>query len=208
MRVSRHLRHLGLILAASCAVAGAALAQGNDDPTARLRSALRDATSQVRQLEDQNATLQAKQAGLERERQVAVQKAAAAEKELQALRSKGTANVDALQRAADAQKENLAKWEGAYKDAATKAQARDADARQMEVALVALRERIRLAEEKNDKLYKLGQELLELYDGKTFGEIVGTREPVTKLKRVEYENVVQGYEDRLRESRITHPEPR
>lgn len=208
MRGSKYLRHLGLILAASGAVVGAALAQGNDDPTARLRSALRDATSQVRQLEDQNATLQAKQSELERERQAAVQKAAASEKELQALRNKGTTNVEELQRAADAQRDNMAKWESAYKDAATKAQARDADAKQMQTALVALRERNRLAEEKNDKLYKLGQELLDLYDGKTFGEIVGTREPVTKLRRVEYENVVQGYEDRLRESRITHPEPR
>lgn len=206
MRASRHI--LALIVLASCAATGTALAQGGDDPTARLRAALRQATVQVRQLEDQNALLQAKQAELERGRQAAEQKAAAAEKELKALRGKGSADVTALQRAADAQKDNVAKWENAYKEAATTAKARDADAKNMQTALVGLRERARLAEEKNEKLYKLGQELLELYDKKSVLDVVGSAEPVTKLKRVEYENVVQDYEDKLRESRVAHPEPR
>jgi hypothetical protein len=208
MRGSKALKRLAVVMAGCGAVAGVALAQSGDDPTARLRAALRDATVQVRQLEDQNATLQAKQAELERDRQTAVQKAAAAEKELAALRSKGTANVEALQRTADAQKESLTKWETAYKDAASTAQTRDADAKRMEAALVTLREEKRLAEEKNDKLYKLGQELLDLYDHKSVMDVVGSAEPVTKLKRVEYENIVQDYEDKLRDNRITHPEPR
>lgn len=208
MRASERLRYLALFVAADCAVAGMALAQSGDDPTARLRAALRDATVQVRQLEDQNATLQAKQAELERDRQTAVQKAAAAERELQALRSKGVANVETLQRAADAQKESLSKWEAAYKDAAGTAQTRDGDAKRMEAALVALREKNRQTEEKNDKLYKLGQELLDLYEHKSVLDVVGSGDPVTKLKRVEYENVAQDYEDKLRENRVTHPEPR
>jgi chromosome segregation ATPase len=208
MRGSERLRTLALIVAAVTAAGGMALAQSGDDPTARLRAALRDATAQVRQLEDQNATLQAKQAELERDRQGAVQKATASEKELQALRSKGTANLDALQHTADAQKESLAKWEAAYKDAAGTAQTRDADAKRLEAANVALREKNRQLEEKNAKLFQIGQDLVDLYQKKKVLDVVGDGEPFTKLRRVEDENVVQDFEDKLRENRVAHPEPR
>jgi colicin import membrane protein len=210
MRASDRLRRLCIAGLAACWALGgiaAALAQTDADPQARLRAALREATVRVRQLEDENATLQAKQAELERGNLAATQKAAQAEKGLQALRGQSTAAQTALQRSADEQKESLAKWEAAYKEAADTAKARDADAKRMEAALVALREQNRLAEEKNAKLYKLGQELLDLYDQKKILDVVGVGEPVTKLKRVEYENVIQDYEDRLRGSRITHPAP-
>jgi len=210
MRVSEQFRRFVLAgLAACCAfgVIAAAFAQGEDDPQARLRAALRQATVRIRQLEDENANLQAKQAELERGNVAATQKAAQAEKGLQALRGQATSTQTALQRAADEQKQSLAKWESAYQEAAGTAKARDADAKRMEAALVALREKNRLAEEKNAKLYKLGQELLDLYDQKKILDVVGVGEPVTKLKRVEYENVIQDYEDRLRGSRIIHPAP-
>src|SRR5262249_1099723 len=127
-----------------------------------------------------------------------------AEKELQALRGRVASDQAAQQRDADAQKENLAKWQAAYKEAAAKAQTRDADAKRMEAALVALREKNRLTEEKNTKVYQLGQELLDLYQHKSMLDVLGD-EPVTKLKRVEYENVVQDYEDKLRDSHVSYP---
>ena len=204
MRASERFRKWILVIIAGCALAGSALAQQQEDPQARLRAALRDATVRIRQLEDENATLQAKQAEFDRDRQSATQKAAAAEKELQGLRGRAVSDQAALQRATDADKESLAKWEAAYKDAAATAQARDADAKRMEAALVALREKNRLTEEKNAKLYRLGQELLDLYQHKTLLDALGD-EPVTKLKRVEYENVVQEYEDKLRDSQVTYP---
>jgi chromosome segregation ATPase len=209
MRASERFRYFVVAaVVACCAVAGIAVAQPNEDPQARLRSALREATVRVRQLEDENATLQAKQAELDRDHLALTQKAAASEKGLQALRGQAASGQAALQRAADAQKESLAKWEAAYKEAASTAQARDADAKRMEAALVALREQNRLAEEKNAKLYQLGHDLIALYQNKKVLEVLGAGEPVTKLKRVEYENVVQDYEDKLRDSRVTHPAPR
>lgn len=204
MRASERLRHFVLAVVAGSIAAGGAWAQQQEDPQARLRAALRDATVRIRQLEDENATLQAKQAEFDRDRQAAAQKASAAEKELQGLRGRAASDQVALQRATDADKESLAKWEAAYKDAAATAQARDADAKRMEAALVALREKNRLTEEKNTKLYQLGQELLDLYQHKNVLDALGD-EPVTKLKRVEYENVVQEYEDKLRDSQVTYP---
>jgi hypothetical protein len=207
MRASERLRRSALIIMAGLAVAGGASAQQQEDPQARLRAALRDATVRIRQLEDENATLQAKQAELDRDRQAAVQKASQSDKELQGLRGHAASDQQAQQQASEAQKETLAKWEAAYKDAATIAQTRDADAKNMEAALVALREKDRLAEEENDKLFKLGQELIDLYQNKSMLDALGD-EPVTKLKRVEYENVVQDYQDKLRDSHVTYPAAR
>ena len=209
MRASERFRRFVLLAAlaaaSGCVLAGATFAQPAEDPQARLRAALREATVRIRQLEDENATLQAKQAELQRNGQAASQKASEAEKGLQALRGRQASDLAALQRATDAQKETLDKWQAAYKEAASTALARDGDAKRMEAALVALREQNRLTEEKNTKLYQLGRELLDLYEHKSVLDMVGTAEPVTKLKRVEYENVVQDYEDRLRDSRVTHP---
>jgi len=173
MRASERFRSFVLAAVAGCVVSGMALAQPADDPQARLRAALREATVRIRQLEDENATLQAKQAAFERDRQAVTQKASEAEKGLQALRGRQASELAALQRADEAQKETLAKWETAYKEAAATAQARDADAKRMEAALVALREQNRLAEEKNGKLYQLGRDLLDLYEHKSVLDVVG-----------------------------------
>ncbi|HKY18435.1 MAG TPA: hypothetical protein VJL82_05835 [Rhizomicrobium sp.] len=208
MRASRRIGHVlaaGFVL--SMAAGGGALAQSDGDAQARLRGALRQATVRLRQLEDENATLLAKQSQLERERLAATQKAEAAEKELKSLRGQTASGREALQRAAEAQKQNQEKWETAYKEASSTAQTRDADAKRFEAALAALREQNRLAEEKNAKLYQLGQELLDIYQNKRLLDVLGAGEPVTKLKRVEYENVVQDYEDKLRASRIARPAP-
>jgi len=204
MRASDRFRQIALAVVAGSIVAGGAWAQQQEDPQARLRAALRDATVRIRQLEDENATLQAKQAEFDRDRQANTQKASTAEKELQALRARAASDQAAKQSEDDAQKANLAKWEAAYKEAAAAAQTRDADAKRMEAALVALREKNRLSEEKNTKLYQLGQELLDLYQHKSMLDVLGD-EPVTKLKRVEYENVVQDYQDKLRDSHVTYP---
>jgi len=206
MRASKRFQYFAVLaVAAGTVLGGAAFAQSSDDPQARLRGALREATVRIRQLEDENAGLQAKQAQFDRTSQAASQKASEAEKGLQALRGRQAAELAALQRSTEAQKESLDKWQAAYKEAASTAQARDGDAKRMEAALVALREQNRLAEEKNAKLYQLGRELLDLYEHKSVLDVVGAGEPVTKLKRVEYENVAQDYEDRLRDSRVTHP---
>lgn len=190
-----------------CLAAGSpyAMAQSSEDPTARLRAALRQATMRVRELEDQNATLQAKQAEFDRDRLALTQKAAASEKSLQVLHSQNRSSQAALQQNAEEQRVRLAKWEAAYKEAADTARARDGDAKRFEAALTALREQNRIAEQKNAELYRLGQELLSLYENKHILDVLGAGEPVTKLKRVEYENVIQDYQDKLRANRVVRP---
>jgi len=204
MRGSRWL-HLVMFGLAICSAGGSAY--GEDDSQSRLRATLRQVTIQMRDLEDQNATLSAKQAEMDRERQSMTQKLQADEKELVALRGQVQSGRELIDRAQAARAEDRAKWEAAYKDAADKARTRDADAKNLADATVKLREQLHAAEDKNEALYKLGQELLDLYDNKGLLTVLGGSEPVTKLKRVEYENLMQDYQDRLRANHIEAPVP-
>jgi hypothetical protein len=175
-----------------------------DDPETRLRAALKTATMRIRELEDQNAQLTAKQAAAERDKIDFTQKAAAADKELGALRQQGAADKTALDQASAAQKqqgESIVKWQASYNQAAEVARTRDADAKRLDAVVGQLRPRVQSCEAKNAELYKIGEEVLGLYDKKDFLDLVAG-EPVTKLKRVELENMMQDYEDKMRDNEI------
>lgn len=178
-----------------------ASADQQDDVAERLRAALRQATVELRDLEDQNATLLARQSEAVRDHLTLTQKLAADEKELQELRDKMQSRRTALQQSAD----ELAKLQVAYKNVAGLAQERDADIKRFSEAQAALRDRNRFCEDKNGELYKLGQEVLNLYDNKGFLDVAGGDEPVTKLKRVEYETIIQDYQNKLRDNHIVPP---
>jgi len=194
-------------------------ASAQTDVEARARAALRAATAQLRDLQDQNAALLAKQAEAERERAALAQKVAADEKELATLRAQvkagQTANEqitaqiqdgkDSLAKADTEYKDNLAKWQAAYNEAAETARTRDAEAKRFDAALTQMRERQRLCEGMNGELYKIGHEILDFYDSQSFMTLLRANEPITKLKRVEYQTLIQKYEDRLRTSQLTHP---
>jgi hypothetical protein len=185
----------------------AALAQDQESPESRLRAALRQTTVQLRDQEDQNATLQAKQAAAERDHLSLQQKLDADEKELAGLRHQVQTGLATSQQAADSATKSLAQWQTAYNDAANIARTRDGDAKRADAELVKLRDQLRQEQQKNQQLYKLGQEILDLYDKKDLGGMLAGAEPVTKLKRVEYENIMQDYEDKLRANQVIQPAP-
>ena len=104
-----------------------------------------------------------------------------------------------------AYRDNLAKWESAYKEAADSARTRDGDAKRLDALLVQARGRTQACETKNSELYKLGKEVLDLYDRRDFFSVLAANEPITKLKRVQLDSVIQDYEDKLRASEIARP---
>jgi len=190
----------GLVL---LALAGAARADDNG-PEARLRAALKTATARIRELEDQNAQLQAKQAAAERDRLDFTQKAAAADKELDELRKQAEADKAALDQAAATEKSqgaSIAKLQDVYGKTSQALSARDADARQLDAVVARLRPQLQSCEAKNAQLYKIGEEVLDLYDKQDVFDLA-SREPITKLKRVEIENAMQDYEDKMRDNKI------
>ena len=184
---------------------GTAPARADDNgPEARLRAALKTATARIRELEDQNAQLQAKQAAAERDRLDFTQKAAAADKELEALHKQGEADKAALDQAAATEKSqgaNIAKLQDVYGKTSQALNARDADAKRLDAVVAKLRPQLTSCEAKNAQLYKIGEEVLDLYDKQDVFDLA-SREPVTKIKRVEIENAMQDYEDKMRDNKI------
>jgi chromosome segregation ATPase len=200
-------RYAAAVAAGCMLVAGIGHADP-DDPTARARAALRQATQRIRELEDQNATFQAKSAEADRAKQELTDKLAADEKELEGLRKQGDADKTAIQEkdaALSSQRATTEKWQSSYNEAAEAARTRDADAKRLVVVVGQARERINACETKNTALYKLSEEVLDLYDKRGFLDSVASSEPVTKLKRVEIENTMQDYEDKFRANKLPDP---
>jgi chromosome segregation ATPase len=190
-----------------------------DNAEARLRAQLRQATVQLRDFQDQNAQLMAKQAEAERDRMTLAVKLAADEKELALLRQQVQTSKNASDQATaqlQAQRENFAKIDAenqgkfsslreAYNQAMETAKTREADIARFNAALVQIRGRIQACESKNTELVKLGKEVLDLYENRNVLSALASLEPITKLKRVEYQNLIQDYEDKMRANEIAHP---
>lgn len=225
MRNSDWRRALAAGLIAAGGIAGLSAAAPQDDGAGRLRAALRSATMQLRDVQDQNAMLTAKQSEAERERMSLAQQLAAAEKERDALRQQLQAGQNAAQTAAQqagaqlesqrqalasalaTYQENLMRWQTAYNEAAATARTRDADANKLDALLVQTRGRAMACEEKNIELFKFGKELVDLYGNQNLLTAIGSKEPFTRLKRVEVENLMQDYQDKLRANMVSHPAP-
>jgi len=192
------------LLVLSLAGAGPAWAADDNGPEARLRAALKSATMRIRELEDQNAQLQAKQAAAERDKLEFTQKAAAADQALEELRKQGEADKAALDQAAATQRSqgaSIAKLQDTYGKTSQALTSRDADAKRLDAVVAKLRPRLQSCETKNAQLYKIGEEVLDLYDKQDIFDLA-SREPITKLKRVEIENAMQDYEDKMRDNKI------
>ena len=221
MSRSDSLRSAAVIVALSLGVvaAHASFAADEGSVEARLRQALRAATAQQRALEDENATLRAKQGQSDRQLQEMKATLADQTQALDKLRQADAANVASLEtlRAAAAdltgklqasqqtlsQTETaLGKWKDAYNQAADVARTRDADAKLLQTQLEQTTQRAGDCEAKNVKLVGIGNELLDLYQAK--GPLTGLleREPLTQIKRVELENLAQDYQDKLLDNKV------
>ena len=158
----------------------------------RLRDQLRSQINQVQQLQDQQAGLQAAKAAAEKERDDLKAQLAAAQAKL-AHASRSTADV---------QKEaELESQVTQYKDAASQSagtlQQAQADRDKAQKALDDIQKKVAVCEDKNAKLFKTGNDILDAYENFDFGDALGANEPMIGIKRVELENEAQGFDDRL-----------
>jgi chromosome segregation ATPase len=194
---------LGVLLAA----AGHARA-ADSDLEAHLREQLRATTIALRDAQDQNATLAARQKEL-------TTQLTAAQQEIEQLKAKaggGAGDADKVAAAEDAAAKSeeqldqaralLEKWKTAYNQAADVARARDAAARDFETRFNRSSAGLTQCMEKNGKLETLAGELLDRIDKHTLLDDVIEGEPVTQIYRVKLENILQDYQDRLRDQEV------
>jgi chromosome segregation ATPase len=193
-------RGLAALAALAAALPCAALAQSETD---RLREALRSAISQVRSLEDQQAVLQAKMSEAERERERLKREIEDAKGQIKAAEKAQAEAVEEFNRRLEERNEVLEKWKAAYEEAANVARAKDAERAKFESESKAFKASAKDCASRNIKLAAVGNELLERLDAVELGDVIAAREPLIGFKRVEVENMLRDYKDKILEQRAS-----
>ncbi|MBV8274539.1 MAG: phage major capsid protein [Verrucomicrobia bacterium] len=170
----------------------------------RLRGMLRSTMLQLRDAQNQVATLQSAQAENDKEKKALsdrldeLTKQAAADKDaatktITDLNAKVTDQTSLVTQLKDA----LEKWKEAYNKAVEAANTKEAQRAKFESQAILLQRRVDNDEAKNLALYKLGKEVLDRYEKFGLGTAITAREPFVGTTKVKLENLVQDYSDKL-----------
>jgi len=175
-----------------------AFAQSLED---RLRDQLRSTMNELHAAQDQQAALQAQAAAASKERDDLKAELAAAKAQL-ARAGHNTVSSSALQA-------DIAKYKDAYTQALSQASASaqqvkqaQADHDKLQTGVADTQRQLGLCEDKNKALLKVGTEILDAYQKFDLGDAIGAHEPFIGIKRVELENSVQGFDDRLHDGKF------
>jgi chromosome segregation ATPase len=190
---------LCLVIALALVIPATAHAQVETD---RLREALRNATAQVRSLEDQRAGLQAKLTAAEQERDRLRKQNEAVRAQVKEAEQAYRQAVKEFNDRLTERDESLEKWKGAYAEAATVARAKDAERTKFEAAATALKASNKACVAKNTQLIKVGQDIVTQYEAMSPLEKIWDHEPVFGLKRVDHQNAAQDFRDKILDQKV------
>ncbi|WP_028164578.1 hypothetical protein [Bradyrhizobium elkanii] len=191
------IRILTFTMAAAVAVGSQVGPARADAETDRLREALRSATLQTRQLEDQRTALQAKLADAERDKAAAKAQVDAAKAQVRQTEKQHREAVDEFNKRLAERDETLEKWKSAYEEAANVARDKDAARAKFEGEANAYKAATKGCVAKNDQMLKAGRELLKQYKSVTIGDTIVAHEPMLGLRRVEIQNNIQDSGDKI-----------
>lgn len=170
----------------------------------QLRAQLRDARSQLQDLQGNQAQWQAQKATLEHERDQARQALATAQAELNKPQGPSARDVAALatERAARARAEvENKRLQAIIADHETKARELAGRSSGMATELGAVQAQVQRCTAKNQQLYAVANEILDAYSHIGVGTVLSSREPFAASARVKLDNAAQAYGDRLYEQR-------
>jgi chromosome segregation ATPase len=163
----------------------------------RLRDQLRSTLNELHALQDQQASLQAQKTTAEQERDAL--KAQLARTEAQLAHAGASAATKAQTQALA---NEVAQYKTAAEQASGTAQQAQADRDKLQTALADAQKQVGICVEKNTRLLKLGNEILDAYQQFDVGEAIAANEPFVSIHRVELENMVQDFDDRLHEGKF------
>jgi chromosome segregation ATPase len=175
-----------------------------NSPEEKLRGMLRSTMLQLRDAQNQVATLQSAQSETEKQKKELgdrvdeLTKQAASDKDA-AIKTIADLNTKVSdQDALLAQlKDAIEKWKVAYNKAVEAANTTEAQKAKLQSQVIVLQRRIDDAETKNLALYNIGKEVLNRYERFGLGTALTAREPFVGITKVKLENLVQDYSDKL-----------
>ena len=212
--------HRGLLIFSLCLVWMPALHAQTASQDDRLRAALRDTTRKLNEAQDELASLRAEAAAL-RQQVATPPKACPVAPEIspRARRQIDQLSADnaALRQYADEAQKMVAKWQEAQaqwqagvQQATQQAQTNEAAARTLQEQLQRTQEQADTRERdcvaKNAKLVQISSELLQRYRDKGLWDLLRNAEPITQIKRVELETLLQEYGGKIQDNRADVPE--
>ncbi|WP_428312736.1 hypothetical protein [Hydrocarboniphaga sp.] len=174
-------------------------------PDARLRDQLRQTTTQLRALEDENASLKARTDALTQQLAQRPEAPAAAAKpiddaELRKLRAQlqqQKARTAELEQKLGTVEPILARWKQSYEQVATMAKTRDADAKRHEADYQQSHAAQQACIADNTSLVQIGNELIRQYRDKGVWSTVRDREPLVGISSIKFEKLAQDYHARI-----------
>jgi chromosome segregation ATPase len=192
--------------ALAAALAGRAAAADAEEGAmeARLREALKSTTLQLRTVQGEKDALAAAQAQLEADKKTLEDRVAVFTKNAAADK----ASIDGLTEKLADRDARVAKLEAAVRQWRSEAEKQGALAKKTEAERLkladeglGLKRRVADLEAKNLALYSTGTEVLGRYEKFGLGTALAAREPFVGITRVKFQNLVQGYQDKLIEQK-------
>jgi chromosome segregation ATPase len=169
-------------------------------PEDRLRSTM----LQLRDAQNQVASLQSAQAESDKEKKALSDRLDELTKQATADKDSVTKTIADLNTKVTDQdtliaqlKDALEKWKAAYNKAVEVANNKEAQRAKLESQAIVLQRRVDDAETKNLALYQIGKEVLNRYEKFGLGTAITAREPFVGITKVKLENLVQDYSDKL-----------
>ncbi|MDB5970437.1 MAG: hypothetical protein JWQ90_2887 [Hydrocarboniphaga sp.] len=174
-------------------------------PDTRLRDQLRQTTTQLRALEDENASLKARNESLTQQLAQRPEAPAAAAKpvddaELRGLRAKlqqEKAHSTEIEQKLGTVEPILARWKQSYEQVVTLAKTRDADAKRFESDYQQAHAAQQACVADNISLVNIGNELVKQYRDKGLWSTMRDKEPLTGISKIQFEKLAQDYHGRI-----------
>ncbi|OAM90177.1 phage major capsid protein [Termitidicoccus mucosus] len=204
--VSKIILQMLLVIAPVCAFAQ----QQDNTMELRLREALRSTTLQLRAAESERAELQVRQEETAQERDALKKQVSALSKQGERDRAEAAAQIEGLKGLVVTQEEKAAqlaselkKWREAAEQSAELAQARERARDALEIRVAELERTVADRERKNVELVKVAREILDRLEKFGLGDAIKAREPFIGAKRVQIQNLVQDYQDKILDQKYT-----
>jgi chromosome segregation ATPase len=205
-----------LLLASAMTALFLAQAYADDTPEDRLRAALRQSVTEMRAAQDQAAQVQAQLTQAQTDLASTKAQLDAANAKLAELAGKTSVkpeqlralqtSLDAAQQQNAALQQGLSRYQGAVQQAQGLARQKDAESRQAAAGLAANTKALETCKATNKKLIDVSEQVLHLYQDRGFLWVLRkSYEPLIGAAKVDLENIVQDYDDKIRDQEYIPP---
>jgi len=188
----------------------AAEADAEEDVAGRLREALRNTMLQLRDAQNQVATLQATQVADAQKIKDLEAKVATMTKQAIDERNTSTNMIAELNTKIEEQRVVLAgfqaaieKWKHSYNSVTALAQKKESERAKLETKSIKLERQVQDQKMRNIKMYETGLEILARYESFGLGDALLAREPFVGSTRVKFQTLIQNDHDKIADQRIS-----